>query len=856
MFMKALLRLLVLVLILGAPSSFAQTMTPTPSSADLDGNGSIDSEDLILFLRSWKETQNPASTSTPTDTVVVVDTETPIETNTPSDTGTATETPTDTPANLAPYIISVPPEEARVGDPYSHHVEAVDPEGEGIIFSLPIAPSGMVISATGFIDWVPSKVGSASVEVEISDGVHAVTEAWIVGVNLWTTAASANVAALLGATVEVTDASSPVFGAQVIIPPGSLSEDSAVQILSVSTDYFAGPEIFVHLGGLLGVTGEVEFQVPLSSEIYDSSPEGQFALFVHDASTGMWFRITDTDFKLNTSKGVKHAAGWVVGKLKGGYRVYADAVVGGLNLYADGVQTVGKTIGGVLYEAYNVVDEAQRVVTSFYSQPEGFIPLKGSFENFWSGPAGRRNLLIIHGIASNAMYFRGADDVGISLLNCYDNILFWQYRSCRPIGSQPDLLERKFWTRSGDYLWKQFAYRYKTRVLQSMAMEGFKGKSGVNTGIRFPALKDLSWNFHCDIIAHSMGGLVARAMLEDSPDMAPGTRVDAFVDNLVTLGTPHGGALKELFVDYFDFFFKAIAKNIPGIEDVLTFLETTGPGTIDLIDNYYPTPVHPISQDFVDYLEETALRSRHTKYWQIGGNSGGHLGDDGWVDAPSALYPIPEAPPDNQLLIEGPDGAHSRLHEAFKSNGALPWVIEKLSLVDCHCPARIECLRVGNNLPCNDQPVMSAIILNADGATNPNVSFPAAKLSVLNANGTSVQNAEISLSFSESTVETNTCSAGQLVTANHRFSPNANMLAYQLRGNGIPYTAPTGQAYYKIELIVNDPSNPTFQCLATGRKVIPVTVSLPGCAPVSDNIAMSYSSSIITQGLKGHQPPN
>jgi hypothetical protein len=57
------------------------------------------------------------------------------------------------------------------------------------------------------------------------------------------------------------------------------------------------------------------------------------------------------------------------------------------------------------------------------------------------------------------------------------------------------------------------------------------------------------WNGHFDIIAHSYGGLRARAYLENDNlygRLCPDTANRVYVDNLFTLGTPHGGEIGDL----------------------------------------------------------------------------------------------------------------------------------------------------------------------------------------------------------------------------------------------------------------------------------------------------------------------
>ena len=75
------------------------------------------------------------------------------------------------PANRNPEITSTPPTTADIGELYTYDVEATDPDGDTLTFSLTKAPNGMEINAsTGLISWTPTEGGNYEVEVQVSDG--------------------------------------------------------------------------------------------------------------------------------------------------------------------------------------------------------------------------------------------------------------------------------------------------------------------------------------------------------------------------------------------------------------------------------------------------------------------------------------------------------------------------------------------------------------------------------------------------------------------------------------------------------------------------------------------------------------
>jgi hypothetical protein len=90
------------------------------------------------------------------------------------------------PAAGSPVITSTPVTTATAGVAYSYDVNATDPTGETITYSLTQAPSGMSINAaSGLIAWTPSaaQVGSHSVTVRAADpGGLASTQSYAINV--------------------------------------------------------------------------------------------------------------------------------------------------------------------------------------------------------------------------------------------------------------------------------------------------------------------------------------------------------------------------------------------------------------------------------------------------------------------------------------------------------------------------------------------------------------------------------------------------------------------------------------------------------------------------------------------------
>jgi len=79
--------------------------------------------------------------------------------------------PTPTPSNETPILTSDPITTATVGVEYVYNVNATDPDGDILTYSLVTEPSDMTINSTnGLIKWTPTAKGNYPVVVKVSDG--------------------------------------------------------------------------------------------------------------------------------------------------------------------------------------------------------------------------------------------------------------------------------------------------------------------------------------------------------------------------------------------------------------------------------------------------------------------------------------------------------------------------------------------------------------------------------------------------------------------------------------------------------------------------------------------------------------
>ncbi len=89
------------------------------------------------------------------------------------------------PVNQAPIIAPIPDTNITLGETFTYTVEAADPDGDDLSYSLTTSPStDMTINdTTGLISWNPTAVGSYEVTVEVFDGSESTTQSFTITVN-------------------------------------------------------------------------------------------------------------------------------------------------------------------------------------------------------------------------------------------------------------------------------------------------------------------------------------------------------------------------------------------------------------------------------------------------------------------------------------------------------------------------------------------------------------------------------------------------------------------------------------------------------------------------------------------------
>jgi pimeloyl-ACP methyl ester carboxylesterase len=386
--------------------------------------------------------------------------------------------------NEAPVIISPPDRFAKENIAYIYKVNAVDKEGNSLTFALATAPKGMEINpGTGTISWVPTSLqgGRHSVKVQVSDGKESATQDYIVAVETSAVVAPKFISASTGGTVDVTDPISPIFGTKVEIPPGLLPQDATITISSVS---FAEhmPEtvpVFDIKGDLLDrplTKGINRQKISSGTQILVPFPKNDGSFKDEELKLYRWednCYIFETpphtvcaEFVLSEKAPIARVSKW---------NEVSDERAGKSIVNRTFTYTLTKEESVDLFrkgEGKTVRIAATDNVKKSSLQVRFFETVKGKIENFIKPKDKEKNLILVHGVLSSSDEFRDTNGL-IEFFkkdNYYSNILFYNYPWAEEIPSNAN------------------------------AFASDIEKLGAGS---------------VDIIAHSMGGAVARWAIED-----------------------------------------------------------------------------------------------------------------------------------------------------------------------------------------------------------------------------------------------------------------------------------------------------------------------------------------------------
>ena len=233
----------------------------------------------------------------------------------------------------------------------------------------------------------------------------------------------------------------------------------------------------------------------------------------------------------------------------------------------------------------------------------------GSLASFWNSSSSD-NVLILHGVFGSPLDFLGEEDVVANLSLSKSNVVLLSYPSARGIA-------------------------YLANELYDLIQANKKP------------------GFGCSIVGHSIGGLIARYMLETSATdparrgfRSSDTSMDDVVDSLVMLGVPNAGASQVTFA--FERLRSQLAeKDLPLIQISQDLSEA--PNSLPLMMN-------------ASYFDNA------TRYHLIYGDLGS--GTDGVVTTSSALS-LPLTTPETATLFSV---GHDDLHLRATSTGVAIWL--------------------------------------------------------------------------------------------------------------------------------------------------------------------------------------
>lgn len=424
------------------------------------------------------------------------------------------------PQNTAPAIVSAPERFAKENTPYSYKVRAVDPENDSLQYSLKTAPVGMGIDpTTGEISWTPMSAqgGEHPVEVSVSDSHQTGSQDFTVKVQTGTVVVSKTIVAAEGGTIEVTDPASPIFGTKVEISPGILPQDATITISSVSFPTYL-PETVPVI--------EIKGNLPAGSSTAKSNNLQGFRSAPISAHTTIIIPFpsirdgsADKELKLYRFQTVAFC------KIDNIEKPEDDPFA---CVHGTEIKKLWKEVDSSSYSK----DMTRRMFTYFLEatsaaeslragdvlQLAAATPAQKSAQQLRffevirpANPEGKtRNVVLLHGICSSSDNFRETN----GLIDFIRN------------DSRSPYLNAYFY----NYPWGELIEDNGNELINAINALSLSGALSSSSG-------------SVDIIAHSMGGAVARWAIED-PISKRG--VSSKISNLFMLATPNWGVFREV----------------------------------------------------------------------------------------------------------------------------------------------------------------------------------------------------------------------------------------------------------------------------------------------------------------------
>jgi pimeloyl-ACP methyl ester carboxylesterase len=392
----------------------------------------------------------------------------------------------------------------------------------------------------------------------------------------------------------------PQPGASLTVPPGAVAAPTRFRIQAEPTsDLVSLFPVYRFEPASLRPALPLRIAVPIGKTLFEDLGGEGLACFRRDRQGAPWALLGDS--QLDTAQGLVSAAttelGEVVAWNGGLHRLFTQLPT----LVDPATPVATENLGGI---AITIAGGSDAAVIG-----------RGSLQSFWSSGADE-NLLIVHGLIGSPLDFLGPDDLVAGLGPQWKNVVLLAYPSASGVAS------------NANWLYDEIQAR-----------------------------REPGWG--CSVVGHSLGGLVARYLLERSavdparPGFVAGDEpLGGAVRNLLLLGVPSAGS------DLGSALVATILPRIPAPEQFRL------QAAIDL--SFRPDAVTmSLNANYVDNPTRY-----HVLYGDLGAQS------DGVVTVASALA----------LPLFGPETAtafatgHVELHAQAAQNGVLARVQQLLSL--------------------------------------------------------------------------------------------------------------------------------------------------------------------------------
>lgn len=392
----------------------------------------------------------------------------------------------------------------------------------------------------------------------------------------------------------------PHAGVSLFVPPGAVAVPTRFAITAV-----ANPQILSAFPVYRFEPRDVEFAVPvratvrISESLIDSQGNADVVCFAQLVPSGPWnvLLATDVDASARAASATTSRLGEIVAWNGAFHRLFTQD----RRLLEPSTSTMIATVDGF---AFTVANGTEAVNVG-----------RGTLASFWSSPASA-NVLIVPGFLGSPLDFLGPDDVLATLPPSVQNIVCYSYPSGPGVAANANALYDD---------------------IQAHRQPGFG----------------------CTIVGHSLGGLIARYLVERSHEdqarpawSASDESLAGTVTQVFLVGVPNAGsAFGQNLAD-------VMLTNVPANEQHLL------QSVIDL--SYRPDSIMvALNAAYVD----NAARY-HVVYGDVGGAS------DGVVSVASALA-LPLHAPETATLFAV---AHDALHVFGGSNGVTAHIAALLQI--------------------------------------------------------------------------------------------------------------------------------------------------------------------------------